>query len=101
MAKTIKYSTRKSPIRGKNDESSRLFNPINQRDQHQQSEMKEGIPTCTCQDPVDATCQHQLLLGLEGQQLVRGDEGRGSKLGAGLVQRLGGESLDRRQRDNM
>lgn len=55
--------------------------------------------TCTCQDPVDSTCQHQLLFGLEGQQLVRGDEGRGSKLSAGLVQRLGHKCLDRNQRE--
>lgn len=44
--------------------------------------------TCTCQDTIDSTCQHQLLFGLEGQQLVCGDEGRSRKLGAGLVQRL-------------
>lgn len=47
--------------------------------------------TCTCHDPVDSA--HQLLFGLEGQQLVRGDEGRGSKLGAGLIQRLGHDRL--------
>lgn len=50
--------------------------------------------TSTCQDPVQSTGDHQVLFGLEGQQLVCGDEGRSSKLSTGLVQRLGHNCLD-------
>lgn len=45
-------------------------------------------PTRTGQNPVDSSRQHQLLFGFEAEQLICGDQGRGSKLGAGLVQRF-------------
>lgn len=51
--------------------------------------------TSTCKDPIEPTGQRQLLFGLEGQQLVCADEGRGSKLGTGLVQHLRHDCLVR------